>query len=224
LTEKPDFFAFVVGPPKSGKSSLAEELVRAELAAGSVAFVQDQNAEFGHIGPTYDTADDWRAAAQAASVEGAPPLSRAAVISCRRPVVRDKEYRGADQLIHLALELGDRWNRVEGRGIDITLWLNEASSLHETKSTHIGPLQEELINQRRHVRLRLVYCLQRVTQLPAPFWDVLTHGYLFQVPRDDRIDLLEKNLARVRKGELACLSELPRHRYVRWTMEGGIEH
>ncbi len=200
-----------MGPPQSGKSSLAKSLVASALDRGRWVFVQDSAREFEDLCTPYATAAEWSAAAAAATPE--QPLSRAAAVAC---------YDGADELVELVFSLGDRWNRSFGAcRAPIMLVLNESTELGETGSTYLGKLQSRLISQRRHLGVEILYCLQWTTQLPRPVYAVATRVYLFRQTRQDSIADLEVKL-NLERGQLGLLSHMPPHRYVTWQQGTGL--
>lgn len=211
LVDKPDSFELVVGPPKSGKSSLCKRLLLERLERGRWCFVQDSAREFEDVCVPYATAAAWTAAAAAATPER--PLPRAAAVAC---------FDGADELVELVFSLGDRWNRSFGAcRAPICLALNESTELGETGSTYLGKLQSRLVSQRRHLGIEVLYCLQWSTQLPRQVYAVATRVYLFRQTRADSIADLELKL-NLERGSLGLLATLPPHRFVTWEQGKGL--
>jgi hypothetical protein len=207
---KVNFFALVVGPPEHGKSSLCAELALARLKAGSFVLVQDQNGEFGRLCAPYPTPGEFLAVVNKAAAEK-QAIPRGAALACAG---------GADELIALGISLGEQWNRGHATTrAPICVVVNESSSFSETGSTYMGKLQDFILNQRRHLGIELVYCLQRPSMLPQPVYDVATDVFLFRQSNTERVRDLERNLG-VEKGSLEILLSLRPHKYIHWTQRG----
>lgn len=207
---KVNFCALVVGPPEHGKSSLCAELALARLRAGSFVLVQDANGEFGRLCRPYQTPGEFLTAVRAAA-EAKQAIPRGAALACAG---------GADELIALGIALGEQWNRGhDSTRVPICVVVNESSSFKETGATFLGKLQDVILNQRRHLGLEIVYCLQRPSQLPQPVYDVATDIYLFRQMNSDRVRDLERRVG-VEQGALEILLNLPPHKYVHWTQRG----
>lgn len=204
---KVNYFALVVGPPGYGKSSLCAELALDRLRAGSFVLVQDVNREFGRLCTPYPTTQDYLTAVSAAAAEQ-KPITRGAALACAN---------GADELLELARSLGEQWNQAHGETrAPICVVINEATGFEESGSTFLGRLQNIVLNQRRHLGLELVYCLQRPSMLPQPVYDVATDVFMFCQSSSDRVRTLEKNLG-CESGSLEILLSLPRHKFLHWT-------
>jgi hypothetical protein len=209
---KPDYFAILLGPPRSGKTSLALELAHERAELGRWVFVQDANREAGHLMPSYSSVAQWREAAAAAAAAG-EPLERMAAIEC---------LESADELIEHVSALGQQWN-VEGqRGESICLVLNEFSDLDKAGSTWMGKPLTRLLSKRRHYGVECIFALQFLGMVPTKAWEILTDCYLFRMPRGSTRRKLEE-LFSLAEGALDCLADLERHRYLHWSAETGIE-
>jgi hypothetical protein len=210
---KVNFFALLVGPPEHGKTSLAAELARDRLRQGRWVLAQDQNGELAHLCTRYESAADFlRALARAA--DAGVPLAAGAAFPCAGD-------QGADEVLELAVALGDQWNRAAGGTREpICVVINESSGFDGAGSTFLGRLQNVALNQRRHLGLELVYCLTRPSMLPRPVYDVATDVYLFFQPSSDRVRTLESLLG-LERGELDALLTLPPHRYLHWQPRRG---
>ncbi len=208
---KVNYFALVIGPPGHGKSSLCAELAEDRLRAGRWVLVQDTNREFGRLCASYATPDAFLAALRAAG-DGGQPLPAGAALPC---------LSGADELLELGIRLGREWNQERGHVTEpLCIVINEASGFEESGPTYLGKVQNLLLNQRRHLGLELVYCLQRPTMLPRPVYDVATDVYLFFQASSARTRELE-GLLGLERGELDVLLTLPPHRYLHWTPRRG---
>jgi hypothetical protein len=207
MSEKVDFLALLVGPPGHGKTSLAMELALERLRAGRWVLVQD-------------AAREW---APRICVEFPAPPDFLRSLSAGQPVRRGASFPvGADQILELGRSLGAAWNQSAGHVTQpICLVVNEASSSEESGPTWVGRLADQVINQRRHLGLELIYCLQRPTQLSSAFWDAATYVAMFRQTRADRVDALERAVG-VERGALRSLLSLDRHQYLRWTPAGGL--
>jgi hypothetical protein len=213
VLEKVNYFALLVGPPEHGKSSLSAELALDRLKRGRWVLAQDQNHEFGRFCARYPTAVDFKRALARASEEGKPFPQGAAF-----PCAGDD---GADEVLQLAVDLGEQWNRAAGGTREpICVVNNEASGFDGAGSTFLGKLQNVVLNQRRHLGIELIYCLTRPSMLPRPVYDVATDAFLFYQPSLQRIRELESLLG-LDRGELERLSSLARHAYVHWTPRRG---
>jgi hypothetical protein len=210
---KVNYFALLIGPPAHGKTSLAAELARERLAAGRWLLAQDQDGEFGSLCRPYATAADFLRALRAAAVDG-ETIPAGAAFPCAG-------YQGADELLELAVSLGEQWNRSAGSTREpICVVVNESSGFEGAGSTFLGRLQNVALNQRRHLGLELVYCLTRPSMLPRPVYDVATDVYLFFQPSSDRVRALESLLG-LERGELDPLLSLPPHSYLHWQPRRG---
>ncbi len=206
MSDKVDFCALVIGMPGFGKSSLAAHLAEDRLKAGRVVLVQDAARDFRSICAEYPDVATYKRALKAAGGPKAPTFPRGAAFAL-----------GADPVLELAKELGEIWNKpTGGTPVPICVVINEASSSEESGSTYVGRLAEQCLNQRRHLGLELIYCLQRPTQLTAAFWDAATRVDVFYQRRRKNISAIEDALDRDR-GSLSFLGELPRHRHWHWT-------
>lgn len=204
---KVNYFALVVGPPAHGKSSLCAELALARLRAGSWVLVQDVNREFHRLATPYPTPHEFLAAVSGAAGEQRA-ITRGAALACAG---------GADELLELALSLGRSWNQPhDTTRAPICVVINEATGFEESGATYLGKLQNVILNQRRHLGLELVYCLQRPTMLPQPVYDVATDVFMFRQSSSDRVRALEKNLG-CEQGSLDILLSLAPHKYLHWT-------
>jgi len=213
LPLKVNYFALLVGPPAHGKTSLAAELARERLRAGRWLLAQDQDGEFDSLCRRYASAGDFLRALRAAATDGETIPAGAAF-----PCAGDQ---GADELLELAVTLGEKWNRTAGSTREpICVVVNEASGFEGAGSTFLGKLQNVALNQRRHLGLEMVYCLTRPSMLPRPVYDVATDVYLFFQPSSDRVRTLESLLG-LERGELEPLLSLPPHSYLHWQPRRG---
>jgi hypothetical protein len=213
LLGKVNYFALLIGPPEHGKSSLSAELALDRLKRGRWILAQDQNHEFGRFCVRYDAAADFKRALARASDQG-KPFAQGAAFPCAGE-------QGADEVLELAVELGEQWNRAAGGTREpICVVINEASGFEGAGSTFLGRLQNVCLNQRRHLGIELVYCLTRPSMLPRPVYDVATDAFLFYQPSLERIRTLESLLG-LDRGELDRLGALPPHAYVHWTPRRG---
>lgn len=211
MSEKVNFFGLVVGGPGYGKTSLCAELAFERLRAGSFVLVQDVNHEFERLGTPYPTAETYLTAIAAAASEQ-KPITRGAALACAN---------GADELLDLAYALGQQWNQSHGTArARICVVINEATGFGKSGSTFLGRMQNMVLNQRRHLGLELVYCLQHPAMLPRQVFDVATDVYMFNQSSSDRVRELEVRLG-FERGELEPLLSLPRYRYLHW--KSGID-
>jgi hypothetical protein len=210
---KVNYFALLVGPPEHGKTSLAAELALERLRAGRWVLCQDQNRELARLCSHYDSAGAFLARVARAAESGERVPAGAAF-----PCAGDG---GADEVLELAAQLGEQWNRAAGGTREpICVVINEASSFDGAGSTFLGKLQNVVLNQRRHLGLELVYCLTRPSMLPRAVYDVATDVYLFFQPSSDRVRTLESNLG-LERGELDPLLSLAPHQYMHWQPRRG---
>lgn len=199
MTEKPDFLALLIGPPKHGKSSLAAEYAEQRLRAGSVVLVQDLNREFSRFCKHYNTEAEFLAVVAAAERAGTTfPGGAAFPLS-------------ADRVLALALQLGRTWNQAHGSVRQpICFVVNEVTSFVQSGPTHAGHDLSEAIFQRRHLGLEMIFAMQHAAQLPQLVFEPATVVRMFRQARRDRIQLLEQVLG-LERGALEGLSAAPRH-------------
>ncbi len=213
LLTKVNYFALLVGPPEHGKSSLSAELALERMKQGRWVLAQDQNEEFGRFCARYPTAGAFTAALAAAADDGRR-MPAGAAFPCAGE-------QGADEVLQLAVDLGEQWNRAAGGTREpICVVINEASSFEGAGSSFLGKLQNVVLNQRRHLGLELIYCLTRPSMLPRPVYDVATDAYLFFQPSAERVRALEPLLG-LERGQLDPLLTLPPHRYLHWQPRRG---
>jgi hypothetical protein len=225
--------ALLVGQPAQGKSSLAGQIVRERVGAGRWVFVQDSNREFRHVFTGWASTAEWkRYAASGGAVDDGPAVAenaahaqRVADDSASTLIYRGAAFDcpdGADELVDLALELGAAWNQQHGEVREpICILLNEPSQLDASGSTYLGKNLERLINQRRHLGVELILCLQRPTMMQTGVWAVVTDCYMFGLRRSDDRDKLERELG-LPRGTLAELGTLPAHHYKHWRVGQGL--
>lgn len=213
LPSKVNYFALLIGPPAHGKSSLSAELALERLRAGRWVLAQDQNEEFARFCRRYESSAAFLSALARAADDGAP-VAQGAAFPCAGET-------GADEVLELAVSLGEQWNREAGGTREpICVVINEASGFDGAGSTFLGKLQNVCLNQRRHLGLELIYCLTRPSMLPRPVYDVATDVYLFYQPSSDRIRTLESLLG-LERGELDTLGSLAPHTYLHWQPRRG---
>lgn len=211
LLAKVNFFALLVGPPEHGKSSLAAELALARLRQGRWVLAQDQNQELNRLCARYESPAEFLDSLSRAG-DGGERVPRGAAFPCTD---------GADEILTLAVELGEQWNRSHGTTREpICCVINEASGFEGSSSSYLDRLQNVVLNQRRHLGIELVYCLTRPSMLPRQVYDVATDVYLFFQPSSDRVRALESLLG-LERGNLDPLLTLAPHQYLHWTPRRG---
>lgn len=194
-----NFLAIICGPPEHGKTSLAADVIRQRLDDGWWIFAHDVNEQFAHLCKSYTSTDAWRAAAREAA-SGNKPMPRGASFRCK-----------ASEVVALCNELGELHNRAKAVRFPMLLAFDEGSLLDGSGSTHIGDDDNELIANRRHRGIGLLYNVQRRTQLTQAFWDLATDLYLLAQP-EKRVAELEE-IGHLKAGTLAGLVALPPFRY-----------
>lgn len=205
MSTKADYCALVIGPQGYGKSSLGAELAERRLRQGSWVIAQDMNRETGRFCVGYPSPAEFLQAVALAAKED-------------RPIPRGAAFAAsADVVIGVAASLGEAWNRGSSGAPPhpICVLINEATSFEAAGSTFVGQELARVLNQRRHLGLELVLCMQNAAQLPASVFEAATEVHLFRQNRSDRIDMLEQRLGEPR-GRLAGLAELVPHRYASW--------
>lgn len=201
MSDKIDYFALLIGPPGHGKSSLAAELAEARLRAGRWVIAQDTSREFGRFCAQYPSTAAFLELVSRAGREDRPsPLGAAFATS-------------ADEVLRLAVQLGEQWNRAHGSTREpVCLVVNEATSFEGSGATWVGQELARAINQRRHLGLELILCLQQPAQLPGWVYEVATEVHMFRQGRSERIVQLER-LLNLRERTLDGLGDAPPHRY-----------
>lgn len=205
-----NFMGLVVGPPSHGKTTLAGALVRRHFTDGEgIVLAHDPNQQYRHHGcAPYEDVAAWRRAA-------------AKAIATRVAMPRGASLGGsASEVTELANDIGTRCNRALRCAVRILAVYDEGSLLDTSGSTYVGAVDNQLMANRRHRGVGLLYLIQRATQLPRPFFDMSTDVYVFRQP-PDAVDILERALL-LRRGELAHVAELPRHDYVHVKLGDGI--
>jgi hypothetical protein len=210
---KVNYFALLIGPPEHGKTSLAAELALDRLRHGRWVLCQDQNRELARLCAHYDSAAAFLTAV-ARAADGNASIPAGAAFPCAGE-------SGADEVLELAVALGEQWNRAAGGTREpLCVVINEAGSFDGAGSTFLGKLQNVALNQRRHLGLELIYCLTRPSMLPRSVYDVATDCFLFFQPSSDRVRTLESNLG-LERGDLDPLLSLAPHEYLHWQPRRG---
>lgn len=210
MSEKPDYCGIVIGPQGYGKSSLAAELAEQRLRSGAWVVAQDMNRETGRFCVAYDSPAQLLELLSRHAKEQRPLPGGAAFASA------------ADGVLRVACALGEQWNRAHGTVRHrICVLVNEATSFEGAGSTFVGQELARTLNQRRHLGLELVLCMQNAAQLPAAVFEAATEVHIFRQDQAKRIRLLEDRLG-LREGSLERLPELVPHQYVTWRPVVGL--
>lgn len=210
MSDKPDYFAIAIGPQGYGKSSLGAELAEARLRAGSWVVAQDMNRECSRF------CVERRGTAELLEL-------LAAAAKDQRPIPGGASFAvPADEVLRVAVALGEQWNRAHGTVRQrICVLINEATSFDGAGSTFVGQELARTLNQRRHLGLELVLCMQNAAQLPASVFEAATEVHIFRQDQQKRITLLEDRLG-LREGALERLPSLVPHQYVTWRPVVGL--
>lgn len=205
--------AFLIAPPEYGKTTVARRLVRRHLEQHErgLVFVHDPVAQYHAEGcQFYPDVNAWRAAAAAASAEGAPPMPRGSSLG-----------GSAEDVTKLALELGERCgNTQDDVRVPILVVWDEASLLDGSGSTWVGKSDAEFLATRRHRGVGGIFNLQDTGQLMQRFYRASTDVYLFAQPAES-VALLEKHLM-LDKGTLRAATKLEMYDYLHVRLRVGV--
>ena len=162
-----NFAAVLIGDAGSGKTTLAQVLVRDFLEEwrSGIVLAHDPAGQFSG-GDAFEEAADAREAIRAAQ-RGRRAMHR--VISCGGE---------AREVTRLALELGEV-NRADRVVRPVLVVYDEASMLSSGR-THIDKLEEQALAVRRHRGVGSITCAQQATQLAAPYLYFATECRLFR--------------------------------------------
>lgn len=204
-----NYQGIVVGPPAAGKSTLVASVLRSHLDNGAWVFAHDPNHQFQSLCAKYKNAGAWKVAAAKAAADDAPMPRGALFYDC-----------AAEEVSSLAVELGERHNRVGAVRFPMVVAFDEGSLLDDSGQSHVGKEDGRLMATRRHKGVGLVWNVQSPTMLMRRFWELSTDAYLFRQPTD-RVRTLEQLLG-LNPGELAGLPSLPAYRYYHWQAGKGL--
>ena len=181
-----DHLALVIGLPKSGKTTVMRREVHDHLRdySSGIAIVHDTQMQFRDLCASYETADDYRAAARLARSKGTP-LPRGIAIT------------GVDsaQVTELAMELGRAHNL--GRDIKplpIYAAFDETSTMSATQASWVDGRDWTMMVTRRHLCISLGFNLQDVTNLPPKVFAMATDVYIMRIPGPRAARMLEERL------------------------------
>lgn len=202
----------IVGPPKSGKTTLVRQLCidHLERYPSGIALVHDVNRQFRDICVHYETVDQYRAASRSAALTG-QPFARGAAFGCF----------DAAPIAELALELGRSHNDAQDVRIPIFLAYDETSMLESSGSTHVGRRDLQLSTTRRHLGISLAYNLQRQGALMQAFYGNATDVAVFTQSNEDDVRELERKLG-LQKGALQRCIAAERFTFAHWKQGRGL--
>ena len=201
-----DQATIVVGLPKHGKTTIARSVALAHLQTyptGKV-FAHDKHEQLApDITTVYATIDEWRAANRA------PTAPRGASFRC-----------SSVEVAKLAVELGERHNRVKDVKIPIALIFDEASLMETSGPTFMDKLDFQIFANRRHWGLAPLFNVQRQSSLMAAFYEQATDVYVFAQTEENAREL-EKKLS-LPRGALGSTINAPKFHYLHWRQGEGI--
>jgi hypothetical protein len=208
-----NYCAIVVGLPGYGKSTLMQSLIRRHLLerTNGIVLAHDPEGQFTSSGCYfYPDAATYRRKALKAQA-GGTGIPRGASIG-----------GNSDDVVTLAMEIGDRANRATSVERPILLCFDEASLRDGSGSTWTGKADNELLSIRRHRGIGPVFNLQEAKQLSARFFRGTTDVYLFRqtLERSQELD----GLCFLDKGTLhrAGVTDLEKFRYLHVRIGDGV--
>lgn len=197
---KVNYQGITVALPEYGKSSIAAAIIAKKLREGRWVFAHDRNRQFNPVTRCYASAGEWRNAARAAA-ERNEPMPRGASMTGKW-----------SEVAALVEELGRRHNSVNAVHMPMLLVADESSLMDTSGATFVDKSDQEVMANRRHLGVELLFNVQTKTMLTEKFWTQATDVYLMAQP-EHRLRELEK-ACHLRLGSLGVLLNLPPHRYV----------
>lgn len=213
MSTEVDFAGLIVGPPKSGKTTVMRRWVFEFLKEHptGIAIVHDTQMQFKDLCESYATADDYRAKARAAAKSNTP-LARGIAITTHE----------SQTVLELALGMGEHHNvGRDHKRMPIFLALDETSVLESTGSTYIAKLDWRIATTRRHLGIATAHNLQRSSSLPRGYYEVVTDVIIFRQTSDDGARDLEVKLG-LPKMQLQSLVGAPPFRSAHWKQGEGL--
>jgi hypothetical protein len=166
---------FLVGVAGAGKSSHVQELANDFADRGGYVFFHDPTRSFEELGAVFfaSWAEYLATAAKDLDEAGLPKL-RVASFGCPW-----------SELVAGMKELGRTYNTQNHVRMPMLLVGDEASGIDSSGRTHMSQEDQELWAQRRHFGIAILVNLQRVKNLPTPFWEQVNHIWVFRVTPGD---------------------------------------
>jgi ABC-type oligopeptide transport system ATPase subunit len=200
-----NFSAIVVGLPGSGKTTLQRSLIRRHLTTtNGIVLAHDPMAQFKRDGCVfYRDVADYRAKAAAAAAANTT-LPRGACIG----------GFNSDDVMRLAVDLGEKLNTAERVNVPILVPCDEGSLREGSGSTHVSELDNRILSTRRHLGLGLILNVQEAAQLMNRWYRMSTDVFLFK-QTSDRARKLDEWL-QLERGSLESwgVTELADHHYL----------
>lgn len=207
-----NFSAMIVGLPGQGKTTLVTQLIGRHLeTTRGIVLAHDPVQQFTRIGCRwYKDAHAWRLEAAAAAAKQ-QPMPRGAAIG-----------GNAEDVVRLALELGEKLNTADAVAVPILVPFDEASLRDGSGSTYASKEDTELLSLRRHRGVAPIFNLQEIKQLTARFYRMSTDVYLFRQTSDRALEL--DSLLFLERGtlEAAGVTQLEQHHYVHVQVGVGV--
>lgn len=190
---------FLVGVAEAGKSTLVLELVDDWLRRGGWAFVHDPTRSFRV--PSYGSWAEYLAAATRSVDDSGLPTLRVAAFSCPW-----------SELVAGVKALARQLNSQHRVRMPMLLVGDEASGIDSSGRTHMSHEDQELWSQRRHFGVAIVVNLQRVKNLPLPFWEQVNHLWVFRLATPKDADIIAEG-AQIAPGLMQFATRLPQYRF-----------
>lgn len=205
-----NYAGIVIAQPEFGKTSIEIEIGDALLDQGVKLFVHDPNKQFRGRCAEYGSIAAYEGAARAAANDNKPIAAGSSFAgACKATEVRD-----------FVVKLGQARNDVDRIAVPLGFFVDEGSRMGSSGSTYISDEDQELLANRRHYGIAVLYLIQRSKMLTGAFVDLATDVYIYWQP-ERRIAQLEE-LVNLPAGALAGVATLPKHRYVHVRLGEGI--
>jgi len=187
MSDRPNFAGIVIGAPESGKSTVLRMWAKQFLTNYStgIAIVHDTQAQFGDLGTSYQSADEYREAMRRAARDRVEVERLAAIWGF-----------DSDPVAQLAYNLCELHNhRRPTVRVPVLLEWDETSVLAKTSASYVARMDKEMITTRRHLGLQLAYNMQNSSGLPSWMFEIVTDVVIFRLSSDSSARDLEEKLA-----------------------------
>jgi hypothetical protein len=201
-TKSLNLAGFLVGVAEAGKSSHVTELAYDFVSRGGWVFFHDPTRSFEEMGAVVFSswAEYMATAARDVDERGLPKL-RVVAFTCPW-----------SEVVAGVKALGRAYNTQHDTRMPMLLIGDEASGIDSSGRTHMSQEDQELWSQRRHFGCGILVNLQRVKNLPTPFWEQVNHIWVFRVTPGD-VDIITQG-ADLPRGLIANAPQLEQYDFL----------